>query len=217
MDDPDCDVRQLNRTYRNFRLVNGVVAAWRPVYRHLLRPLLSPTEPRTLLDIGSGGGDVSLALARWAARDRLRLRITAIDPDDRAHDYATGRSATPGVTFRRASSSDLVEEGHRFDLVTSNHLLHHLTAEQFDALLSDSEQLCARRAVHNDIERNRLAYAAYTVSTRSLFPGSFIYEDGRRSIRRSFTRSELEAIAPPGWSVRPQFPYRNLLVFDAAE
>lgn len=161
MDDPECDPGALDRTYRNFRTVNAVVAAWRPVYRRHLRPLLSATRPRTLLDIGSGGGDVPRALARWAARDGLALEITAIDPDDRAHAFAVRRPVLRGLTFRRATSADLVAEGRRFDLITSNHLLHHLTADELAALLDDCERLCRGRVVHSDIERSRLAYAAF--------------------------------------------------------
>ena len=213
MDDPDCDSAALDRTYRNFRLVNSVVAGWRPVYRRLLRPLLSVSEPRTLLDVGSGGGDVPRALARWAARDGLRLRITAIDPDDRAHAFATRSPPMPGLAFRQATSSQLVAEGRRFDFVTSNHLLHHLTLDEFRAVLEDCERL-GGRVVHSDIRRSRLAYAAYSTVTWRLFPGSFIHDDGRASIRRSFTSDELRAVTPAGWRVQRQFPYRNLLVFD---
>src|SRR5690606_12688552 len=73
MDDPDCDRRMLDRTYRRFTYVNAVVSGWRATYRDVIRPLLSPTEPRTLLDVGCGGGDLSRALARWARRDGVRL------------------------------------------------------------------------------------------------------------------------------------------------
>src|SRR5690606_26301209 len=85
MDDPACDEAALRRTYAGFRVLNPIVAGWRRTYRRLIRPLLSATEERTLLDVGCGGGDVTRALARWAARDGMRLRVTGIDPDPRAY------------------------------------------------------------------------------------------------------------------------------------
>lgn len=212
MDDEHCDPELLRRTYAQFAVVNAVVSRWHRVYRRFLRPALSRTEPRTLLDIGSGGGDLPRAVARWAARDGFALAVTAIDPDPRAHAFATARPARPGLVFRRAWTADLVAQGARFDLVTSNHVLHHLDAAQLDGLLRDSATLCRRVAVHGDIRRSTAAYAAFGLGTWPFFHRSFIRADGLTSIRRSFTRAELEALAPAGWHVEGAFPAVNLLV-----
>lgn len=215
MDDPACDAVRLARTYANFRFVNAVVSGWRGKYRRDIRPALSKTEPRTLLDIGSGGGDVARALARWAARDGLRLNVTAIDPDARAHAYATSLPPLPGLTFRRALSSELVAEGARFDFVVSNHLLHHLGAAELGGLLSDSERLARGRVLHGDIERSRFAYLSFGLGTWPFFRRSFIRADGLTSIRRSFTAAELQAVLPAGWRVSREVPSRLILRWEA--
>ncbi len=215
MDDPDCDPRRLERTYAQFRIVNGIVSGWHRTYRSLLRPVLRRGGPTTLLDIGSGGGDLARALARWAARDGHDLRVTAADPDDRAHAWATRAPAVPGVEYRRALSADLVAAGESFDLVISNHLLHHLGTEELQALLVDSRRLARIRTVHSDIRRARAAYLLFSAGTRPFFPGSFIRADGLTSIRRSYTSAELRAVAPAGWQVHRQRPWRNLLIHEA--
>lgn len=217
MDDPHCDPAMLERTYAQFGVVNALVAGWRRTYRHQLRPLLSRGRGNTLLDIGSGGGDVARSIAGWARRDGFALDITAADPDERAHAWALGRQPSPGLEFRQAFSSDLVAEGRTFDVVISNHLLHHLDDEQFSSLLDDSEKLVRLRAVHSDIHRSRAAYVVFSNGTRPVFRRSFIRADGLASIRRSYTASELRAAAPPGWRVQRQAPWRNLLIHDAAD
>lgn len=216
MDDPACDAEGLRRTYRAFVVVNRLVAGWRAVYVRRLRPLLSAETTTTLLDIGSGGGDVVRALARWAARDGLLLEITAIDPDPRAVEHAESLPPVDGVTFRRVLSSDLVREGAAFDVVVSNHVLHHLDRTELGGLLHDSEALARRLVVHNDIARGRLAYVGYWVGTLPLHRlgrphALFVRDDGLLSIRRSYRPDELAETLPDGWRVE-QLPFRVLAV-----
>ncbi|MHA7239715.1 class I SAM-dependent methyltransferase [Arthrobacter sp. TMS1-12-1] len=217
MDRPDCDPAKLDRTYAQFGVVNAAVSGWRRTYTSLLRPAFSRDRTNTLLDIGAGGGDVPRALARWARRDGFPLEVTAIDPDERAHAFATSRPPLPGLSFRRALSSELVAEGAVFDAVVSNHVLHHLDQGAFDGLLDDSERLTRSVAVHSDIARHPLGYALFSVGTLPL-PGSYIRQDGLTSIRRSYTPAELRAtVAGRGpWTVRTAVPFINLLVLDRA-
>lgn len=214
MDDPECDQAMLERTYAQFPVVNAVVTGWRTTYRRHVRPLLRHGVTTTALDIGSGGGDLTRALTRWARRDGYRLQITGIDPDPRAHSWALRRPPEPGLSFRRSLSSELVAEGCVVDLVVSNHVLHHLDDTQFETLLADSQRLARRRVVHSDIARSGTAYALFSAGTWPFFPGSFIREDGLTSIRRSYTASELRAQTPPAWRVEQLGPWRNLLVHE---
>lgn len=214
MDDPDCDPAALRNTYAQFRVLNRLLAGWRPIYRHWLRPRLTTARTTTLLDVGCGGGDVARTLARWSARDGLGLLITAVDPDERAYAFATAQPPVPGVAFRRTSTAELVAEGASFDLVISNHLLHHLEATDLDMLLADSARLARHVVVHNDITRSRLAYAAYAVVSRPFARRSFVHVDGLLSIRRSYRAAELAARAGPSWRVARAFPARLLLLRD---
>lgn len=214
MDLPGCDPGRLERTYAQFALVNRVVAGWRGIYRTRIRPRLSADSPTSLLDIGCGGGDLSVLLARWAARDGLRLEVTAIDPDPRAILFAHSRHAAADVTFRQVGSAELLEEGHRYDVVVSNHVLHHL--DGLGAFLAESAMLSRGTAVHNDIRRSPAAYALFLAGSWVL-TGSYIRQDGLTSIRRSYTAAELAAAAPPGWTVARHVPFRNLLLLDTPD
>ena len=217
MDSPQCDPAMLTRTYQDFRVVNAVVSGWWGIYRRSIRPDLSTTTESTLLDVGSGGGDVSRALARWAVRDGLRLSVTGIDPDARAHLFATSHSKQTGLTFRRALSSELVTEGVRFDFVVSNHVLHHLSVDELQGLLLDSQALARRRVLHADLERSKLAYLGFAAVTRPFFRHSYIRPDGLTSIQRSYTANELRAAVPAGWTVARGLPSRLELRWGAPD
>ncbi len=220
MDDPGCDLAALHRTYARFDLVNQLLSGWAATYRRRIRPLAEPGRPLDVLDVGSGGGDVARSLARWAHRDGVELRITGIDPDARALAWAAGRTARwaarhPEVTppvFRRAASRELVAAGETFDVVISNHLLHHLDPDAVVAFVRDSQRLSRRLVVHNDLVRSAAAYRLYAVGVLPLAPGSFLRTDGLRSLRRAYVPAELRELAGPGWQVLPgSFAHQQLI------
>lgn len=213
MDDPDADIGMLERTYERFRLVNALVSRPGLLYRRDIRPR-ARRGPIRILDIGAGGGDVCRMISSRLRRDGLTADITALDADERAIRWAAGRDEGTGVRYRHALSADLVAEGEEYDVVFSNHVLHHLTGSELEGLLLDSSRLVAERGVvvHRDIARSRVAYVLYAAATLpfagTLFRGSFIREDGLISIRRSYTAHELASVAPPGWAVQFGLPSR---------
>jgi 2-polyprenyl-3-methyl-5-hydroxy-6-metoxy-1,4-benzoquinol methylase len=211
MDDPACNAQRLHNTYQQFRLVNQFLSGWDKIYNVYLKPRLAFRS--TVLDIGCGGGDVLRSLAARSKQDGLDVAFTGIDPDTRALEYARKYPTPPNVQFYRAGSSELIQAGKTFDIVISNHLLHHLQSDEVYRLCKDSEQLANTFVLHNDIRRSGVAYAFFSL-TKLVFRNSFTTQDGLLSIRRSFTASELQNIAPPGWHLEPMIPYRNLLIYE---
>jgi 2-polyprenyl-3-methyl-5-hydroxy-6-metoxy-1,4-benzoquinol methylase len=220
MDDPAADPLALDRTYHRFGIVNRIVSRPAAVYEEWVRPRLATTHAARLLDVGAGGGDLPREILRHAERDGLRLEVVAIDPDERAIRYAA-RHDGPRFRARVATTADLVAQGETFDVVWSNHVLHHLSPGELGALLADTEQLVAPGGigVHGDIERSRGAYLGFWAATLpfawNALAGSFIRPDGLTSIRRSHTASELAAAIPRGWRVKRGFPSRLELVWGS--
>ncbi|SOC88443.1 Methyltransferase domain-containing protein [Curtobacterium sp. 314Chir4.1] len=214
MDDPDCDPRALARTFRRFALVNALVSGWRAAWRTHVAPALPANGRGRILDLGCGGGDLARALVRWAAADGFEVEVVGADPDARAIDAAQ-RSTPRGVTFRQQSSQELVAAGERFDVVVSNHVLHHLGDEERHGFLADSESLAGSRSLHSDIRRSTEAYRLYAIGSALVAAGTFVRVDGLRSIRRSFTLPELRDALPTGWRAEQAAPHRVLAIRDA--
>ena len=209
MDDPDCDPKRLDATLRRFGLVNRLVAGWDTVYRARLRGLLAGLDkPARVLDIGSGGGDVVTHLARRAQRDGFEVEWTGVDPDPRAHVAALSRAASPTIRFVCADAQALLDRGEKFDVVISNHVLHHLDAAELQEFTEASLQLATTSVLHSDIARSRLAYSLFSVGITPLAPGTFLRTDGLRSIRRSYQREELAAALGSRWRVSSPAAFR---------
>lgn len=230
MDRPDCDPVRLRNTYRYFPVINRLISRWDAVYRRFIRPQLRKGQRFTLLDVGSGGGDITRNIHAWAARDGFLLDVTGIDPDGRALEYARdgsgadreelpdrgGRKDTEpaGLRFLQTDTGQLRRDGRAFDFVVCNHVLHHLSDDAFAPFLDDLAVLSRRRVICSDIERSVIGYALFSVATWPLFPNSFIRADGLISIQKSYRPDELRAILPEGWRVIRQFPFRLLVLHD---
>lgn len=214
MDNPDCAIEELNNTYRQFKVINALICRWRQVYRKEIKPrFYDLSKSYSILDIGFGGGDIPLKLARWASEDNISLHITGIETDIRAYEFASSLKIPDNVTYLFKSSTELLDTGEKYDIVISNHLLHHLDNEAFLTVLSEARQLSKKTVLFNDIERSDIGYMLFNILSRPVFSSSFITSDGLTSIKRSYTFNELKQAVPPGWNVQRLFPYRLLLSY----
>lgn len=210
MDDPDCDPKRLENTYLQFSRINRWFAGWRHIYRRHIRPLGSPLR---LLDVGCGGGDIACKLLEWAAADSFSLQITAIDSDTRAIAFFRQRlqdHRPDTLTVREGELAELQDTA--FDVVVSNHVLHHIAASEFVPFCEATASLATRRVIHSDLRRSPLSYAGFSL-LRPLFPTSFIVPDGLRSLRRSYTSAELRQKLP-AWHVVPRPFGHQLLILE---
>lgn len=213
MDDPNCDRGKLNHTYDQFRTINKLLGKWGSIYKSWIRPAIQNLNGKaSILDIGCGGGDIISLLHQFTSEDRLDVTFTGIDPDPRAVQYATQKKWPDGVNFIKATSSDLVRENQSFDIVISNHLVHHLKPDELLAVCDDASTLSKQLVLFNDIERSDVGYTFFSLLSPLLFRNSFISADGITSIKRSYTKKELQENLPVNWSVHKQFPYRLLAI-----
>lgn len=214
MDDPNCDIEELNNTYRQFKVINTLISRWRQIYEKEIRPRFNdPSKSYSILDIGFGGGDIPLKLARWTLEDGLSVHITGIETNIRAYRFASSLVTPENVTYLFKSSGELLDSGKKYDVVISNHLLHHLDREAFFKTLSEAQHLSKKAVFFNDIERSDIGYLLFNILSRPVFGSSFITSDGLTSIKRSYTLNELKQTVPPGWDVQRLFPYRLLLSY----
>ncbi len=218
MDDPNCDRDELFNTYRQFETINGLISGWKQIYNSRLKPLLSGRNRTcTILDIGFGGGDIPVNLAKWFARDGISVQITGLETDPRALEFIERCTIPKNVCFEHRSSTEVVKEGRQFDAVISNHLLHHLSRKKMRQLMAESRQLSKQLVLFNDLERSDLGYALFNIFSRPVFRSSFITHDGLKSIKRSYTLQELRSRVPPDWNVQRLFPFRLLLSYEHEE
>lgn len=162
--------------------VNRRFGGMRAVLRFLERA--EPPAEFSVLDIGTGSGDIPNAVARWAEKRGRRARVTAIDKNPLCLEYAERRFGSPQIRFVRHSAFDIESLG-QFDYVTSSMFFHHLNDGEIVALLKAVAR-CARLGfIVNDLCRGYAGlWGAALLSRLTLKP--IVINDAALSIRRAF-------------------------------
>jgi 2-polyprenyl-3-methyl-5-hydroxy-6-metoxy-1,4-benzoquinol methylase len=197
MDDPGSDKKLLFRTFDQFEPINRLLGRSRYFIERMLLPNMERQGSRllTVVDIGAGGGDFALLLARSLERRGRTANIVCIDNDPRAVEYARERCRSrKNITVVRGSAFDIGKLPNRPDYLFANHLLHHLPDDACAELLRIVHAEVACGYLLTDLERGTLWYCLYALTAAVLFRNSFALPDGLLSIRKGFRTAELVRI-----------------------
>ena len=192
LDDPAADPEIVARSLGNISRANrwfGGAAAARWGLARVLAGVPRGAE-LTLLDLGTGAGDLPRAAVGWAARRGIRLRAFGLELSRVAAGLA--RAAGVPCAVGCAGSPPLREKS--VDLVLASQLLHHLAAPSAARLLRTCDRLARVGVVVADLQRARLAPLAFRAGAGALGFDRYTVADGITSIRRGYTPRELEAL-----------------------
>ena len=218
MDALVCNARRLDRTYRQLAIINRHLSRIHTLLRRtIVEHARTIGTPASVLEVGCGGGDVLAELARMSRRAKVKLQLVGIDRDPRAIAHAQRRFADEPML--RFSTSSLEQVGGSFDYVFCNHVLHHVESGNLAAFLRRLSQLKRRRLLVNDLDRSPMAYALFTIVAGLFFHRSFVFSDGRLSIRKGFRAPELlqaceEAQLDDTYQVERLFPWRLVITSE---
>ena len=193
MDDPALPDGEHRRALIALSRVNRVSGTAARITRAVAR-MPGSRVPR-ILDVGCGGGDVAIQVARWAARRGRAVELVGLDRSAVAlsHARATAERAGVGVDFVEADAIRDFPEGP-WDLVVINLFLHHLDDDEVVALLT-AVRRTADALLAQDLLRGRFGYLLAWFGMRLLSRSRVGHVDGPLSVRAGFRRSELLALA----------------------
>jgi SAM-dependent methyltransferase len=187
------------RSHRDIALSNRLFGGLRAV-RAEVNAATEPGASLSLLDVGTGTGDVPRALLR-VARQR-GLALAAIGVDDRAElvRQAMAEHGTPGVC---ADALSLPFADRAFDIVVASQLLHHFATEEAISALRELNRVARRRVVVSDLRRSWVAAGGLWLVSFPLGFHRVSRHDGVVSILRGFDVTELSALVSDAVGVTP--------------
>ena len=187
LDDSRTPASEIRRSLDFMRFVNARLGGTRAVIDYFEK---ARTPDRfSVLDLGSGGGDIPFALVRWAEHKGKTVHVTAVDLNPHCLDYAREKFKSPIIQFLNCSAFDFETLGH-FDYVVSSMFFHHLSEEEIVLLLRRMEQHGRRGFLVNDLLRSRLHYLGASLISFFTFK-DILFSDARLSVLRGFREEDL--------------------------
>jgi len=189
LDDPGADPAAVAESLRNIARANrwfGGAAAVRFGLRKTLGKV-PPGSTLSLLDLGTGLGDLPGAAVRWSTARGIRLVPLGIE----LNRIAAGLARRGGVPTAVACAGAPPVREKSVDVVLVSQVAHHLTEASVVHLLRTCNCLARKAVIVADLRRDPIARPAFWCGARLLGFDGVTVADGMTSIRRGFSRREL--------------------------
>lgn len=216
MDLPGQERTVLEDDLKNLRLINYYLGNHRCVLKGFSR-LLHESWPdsTTLLDVGTGSGDIPLRLMHWARSRGMALRVIAVDYEGMTVNLAARQTNhEPAITVVRAKAKHLPVPAKGVDFVLASQFLHHFTDAEIIKLLRSWAKLARKGIIVSDLVRHPLAYHGIRILTRLCTRNAMTRVDAPLSVQRSLTLREWRELfraADVGpFELEPVLPFRQV-------
>ena len=208
LDNPAADPAMVRDSLYNIARANRWFGGLAAVLYGLGRALgQTPRGSRlSLVDVGTGLGDLPRAAVRWAGRRGWTLVPAGVELNQAAARCARDL----GLPTLVACGGSLPMREQSVDVLLVSQVIHHLSRDATVDLLRECDRVARRAVVIADLQRHRLALAGFWVGSRVLGFDAATRTDGMTSVRRGYTRAEFAALfrragVPAATFIRPGF------------
>lgn len=223
MDDWKAPTGELIEDLRNLQKFNQWLRAHSIILSYLV-PFVAeqhPPQPIRILDVGTGGADLPIAIADSFRIRGWRTSILGIDVHPTTirfaaettaahHEIALVQSDVLALPFKRGS----------FHYVLASQLLHHFDQDDVLSILQELFSLATHGVIIGDLIRSPLAYAGAFLLARLMTRNRLTRHDAPVSVRRAFSLEELRSLrtaAGLSYAIHRHFPFRFCLVEKLAD
>lgn len=197
--------RVVERSLGDVARANALFGGTRAVLSEMQRAVRGVSERAlTLLDVGTGLGDIPARALAWGRRRGLYLEAYGVEPAAVLAHAASGA----GLTMVRADARRLPFGDRSVDIVMCSQLLHHFDRPGSIALLRELDRIATHRVIVSDLRRSWLAVAGIWAASFPLHFHPISRHDGVVSVLRGFTRRELADLVAAAIGRAPSTRYQ---------
>lgn len=197
MDSDDVDFTEFRACLVDLARVNRWTLAYRPTLAFLDRIAqrgLPRDRPLTIVDVGSGYGDMLREISAWAARRGIAVSLTGIDRNPWARQAAAEVTAHSDPIHWLTADAFSYEPPGGIDVIVNSLLTHHLTDPLVVHFLRWMEDNARLGWFINDLHRHPLPYYFFRHAARLARYHHFVQHDGPVSIARAFQRVDWQGL-----------------------
>ncbi|HJU69577.1 MAG TPA: methyltransferase domain-containing protein [Gemmatimonadaceae bacterium] len=203
LDDPAVSARVAQRSMGDVARSNALFGGAHAVLAELddlFEHRTDGARPLSVLDVGTGLGDIPARVRARAAERRVSVCTMGLDTSEAlvlaAHDAT--------MPMLRADARHLPIADAAFDVVLCSQLLHHFQRQDGITLLRELTRVARRRVIVSDIRRSWLAAAGIWLASWPLRFHPVSRHDGVVSVLRGFTPGELADLVGEAVSTQPR-------------
>jgi ubiquinone/menaquinone biosynthesis C-methylase UbiE len=192
LDDPAADPAVVRSSLRHIARSNRWLGG-RWAMRFGLSVALQSARPGkwlTLLDVGTGAGDLPNDAERWGRQRGFQIRPLGLDRSFTAASLAREN----GVITLVGCAGTLPVRTRSVDIVLVSQVIHHLRRDAAVRLLQECHRVARASVIVTDLERAWLAVAGFWVVSRLLQFDASTRTDGVTSVRRGYTLEEFRGL-----------------------
>ncbi len=193
LDGPLDDMAALVGNLRDLRRINRWLSGV-GLSRDAVEALAPGRSALTVLDVGTGGADIPLALLR--AADRGGRPMTVVGLDSRPEVLVAAVLANPEIAstsrldLHLGDGQSLPYADRSFDITHASLVLHHMEPDEADALLREMGRVARLGVIVNDLHRGRIAWLGAWLMGHLLTGNRYTRNDAPLSVRRSYRSGE---------------------------
>jgi ubiquinone/menaquinone biosynthesis C-methylase UbiE len=197
LDGPLDDPAALSANLRDLRRINRWLGGVR-LSADAIEALAAHREQLTVLDVGTGGADIPLALLARATQRGRGLAIVGID--SRPEVLAAAIVARPavatttGLELRVSDGQALPYADQSFDVVHASLVIHHLPSEAAVPLLREMGRIARLGVVVNDLDRSRSGWIGAWLIGHLLTGNRYTRHDAPLSVLRAYRVDEMKGL-----------------------
>lgn len=223
MDGPNIKRKTLKKALSDIDKVNRWLGGHKGTLSGVQKLLqLYPQKKYSVLDLGSGNGELLKILARSFRKKDIKATLTGWEINPVSISIAENRSAVyPEITYVLADILDLKKENVTYDIIICSLTLHHFNDDEVLQIVSNMQRVAKLGIVINDLHRSRVALGAFSIISPLMMKTKLARHDGKISIKRGFKKEEIIDYAKKlnikNYSLDWRWAYRYLWIIENQE